>query len=226
MNWSLIRKSILIGALVVGMEWQSGFATTYALGEERGPDSVSTKEAEDLPAARVEIVPAHYNMQHAGAIGLVALGPGWDYGQKRQWTTDFLIGYVPAYDTDRAKVTLTLRQIYTPWKLPVGDKLLYEPLRTGAYVSTTLGKQFWFSAPEKYPRNYYTFSPKVRINIFLGQSVGLRFDTKRSRFDSIKLYADLHSSDLYIISRIQNKYLKFKDYLGLSFGIKLQLKRR
>lgn len=39
----------------------------------------------------------------------------------------------------------------------------------------------------------------------------------------ISLFYEISTCDLYVISAFTNKYLKPKDYLSLSFGIKMQL---
>ena len=47
----------------------------------------------------------------------------------------------------------------------------------------------------------------------------------RRRFTAkaITLFYEISTCDLYIVSAFTNKYLKPKDYLSLSFGVKLQL---
>lgn len=187
---------------------------------------VTIKHKRQLKKASFSLVPSNYQTQIAGSIGLVSLGAGWDYGRKDQWSTEFLTGFVPRYDTDRAKITFTLRQAYTPWSIPLNKHFSYNPLRTGLYLNTIVGNQFWFDAPDKYPKKYYTFSPKLRFNIFLGQEFEYKMPSDNSYFEGIKFYYDLHTNDLMLISRIQNSYLKGKDYLGLSLGLKLQIRRR
>ena len=39
----------------------------------------------------------------------------------------------------------------------------------------------------------------------------------------ILTFYEISTCDLYIVSAFTNKYLKPKDYLSLSFGVKLQL---
>lgn len=186
-------------------------------------DSNKTKE---LKKATFSLVPSSYLLQYAGSIGLFSAGTGWDYGRQKQWSTDFLLGYVPKYDTDRAKLTLTLRQTYTPFMVQLHKQVSYHPLRTGIYLNTTLGKQFWYKEPDKYPNSYYRFSTRLRINIFVGQDFTYKLKSNSSYFEGIKFYYDLHTSDLYLISGIQNKYLKFDDYIGLALGVKLQIRRK
>lgn len=190
-------------------------------------DSAYTKLDDlNLKKAMIRFVPDTYTLQHGGSIGLVSVGLGWDYGRSSQWSTEGLMGYVPAYDTDRKKITLTLRQTYTPWKKSFGDNFNYEILRTGLYINTTLGRQFWFSSPEKYPTNYYTFSTKVRVNVFIGQSIGYKFKSQSSFFEGMQFYYDLHTTDFNLISRVQNNYLSDKNYFGIALGMKMKIRRQ
>ena len=108
-------------------------------------------------------------MQYAGSIGVVAFGTGWHYGRRDNWETELLLGFVPKYNSDKAKVTLTLRQRYVPWHLPVGRDWHVEPLTAGLFFSSIFGENFWASEPSRYPKRYYGFSTKIRTHVFLGQ---------------------------------------------------------
>jgi len=167
MNLSLINTQKLFIALV------SLFLSTVSLAQssdQQQRDTLSSRgNTKELKRAALSLVPSSYMIQYAGSIGLLSAGAGWDYGKQKQWSTDFLMGYVPKYDTDRAKLTMTIRQSYTPWTVQLHEQLSYHPLRTGIYLNTTLGKQFWYKEPDKYPSSYYKFSTRLRINIFVGQ---------------------------------------------------------
>ncbi len=92
------------------------------------------------------------------------------------------------------------------------------------YLNTVFGDEFWVNEPERYPKGYYGFSSKVRIHVFLGQRITYDIDPQR-RFTAkeITFFYEISTCDLYVVSAFTNKYLKPKDYLSLSFGIKLQL---
>lgn len=187
-------------------------------------DSIPTANSADQSnTSAILIRPSSYISQFAGSIGLIAIGAGWEYGKRGHWATDFLIGYVPKYDTDRSKITLTLRQGITPWSLAINENFSYQPLRTGLYLSTTIGKKFWFSAPEKYPSNYYTFSTRIRPNIYLGQSFSFHLPKSSKPIKVVDFYYDLHTNDFMLISKVQNKSLKSFDYLGIALGLKLKI---
>lgn len=74
------------------------------------------------------IIPTQTVLQTCGNMGLVSLGVGWDYGKHRQWETQLLIGFIPKYDSSRGKVTMTLKQNFIPWSMPMGHGWSFEPL--------------------------------------------------------------------------------------------------
>lgn len=170
------------------------------------------------------LVPTHTRVHLYGDIGLVSLGLGWDYGKKSQWETSILLGVVPKYNSEEAKVTFTLRQAYIPWSMDVGRGFSVEPLMCGLQFNTVLNGEFWVKEPNKYPNSYYGFSTKVRGMIFLGQSVTYDIpEQKRSRNSAVSLYYELGSCELYVISAFTNKYLRPRDYLRFAFGIKFHI---
>lgn len=170
------------------------------------------------------LIPTHTKIQFAGNMGLISLGTGWDYGKHNQWETDLFFGVLPKYESQRTKFTFTLKQNYMPWSLDMWKRFSVEPLSCGMYLNTVFGEEFWVREPDRYPKGYYGFSSKVRIHVFLGQRITYDIDPKR-RFTAkaITFFYELSTCDLYLISAFTNKYLKPKDYLSLSFGIKLQL---
>lgn len=171
-----------------------------------------------------DLIPTHTKIQFAGNMGLISFGTGWDYGKRNQWETDIFFGILPKFQSKRTKLTFTLKQNYMPWSINLGKQLSVEPLSCGMYLNTVFGDEFWVNEPDRYPEGYYGFSSKVRIHIFLGQRITYDIDPKR-RFTAkeITFFYELSTSDLYVVSAFNNKYLKPKDYLSLSFGIKLQL---
>ena len=56
------------------------------------------------------LIPTQFIIQNAGNMGVVSAGLGWDYGNRRQWETDLLFGYIPAHQSTRGKLTMTLKQ--------------------------------------------------------------------------------------------------------------------
>lgn len=169
------------------------------------------------------IIPTHSKIQFAGNMGLLSFGTGWDYGKHNQWETDILLGFLPKYSSKKAKLTMTLKQNYMPWSIDLGKGFSTEPFACGLYLNTVFGDQFWVNEPDRYPKGYYGFSSRVRIHIYMGQR--LTYDiAPRYRFfaKSVTFFYELSTCDLYLISAVTNSYLKPRDYLSLSFGLKFQ----
>lgn len=171
------------------------------------------------------LIPTHVKLQYAGNMGLLSLGTGWDYGKRNQWETDIYLGFLPKYDSHENKLTFTVKQNYIPWSLQVRQsRFSVEPLTCGMYLNSVLADEFWVKEPSRYPSGYYGFSSKIRIHVFLGQRLTYDINPKyRFLGRAVTFYYELSTCDLYLVSAFTNKYLKPKDYLSLSFGVKFQL---
>lgn len=220
MKWSLFNYILCVGVCTL---------LTCHEAKAQTPDSIAEASKYDKRIHRYrknwnKLIPTYTKIQFAGNMGLLSSGMGWDYGKKNQWETDLLLGFLPKYDSGKFKITMTLKQNYIPWSLQLGKSLSAEPLSCGLYFNTVFGNDFWVSEPDRYPEGYYGFSSKIRANIFLGQRLTYHIDPQyRYQAKAVTFFYEISSSDLYIVSAFTNKYLRPKDYLCFSFGVKLQL---
>lgn len=170
------------------------------------------------------IIPTHVKLQYAGSMGLLSGGFGWDYGRKRRWESDILVGYLPKYNSERGHITFTFKQNYIPWRAQCGDHFSVEPLYGGLYLSTIFGEEFWSRQPERYPSGYYWFSTRMRIHLFAGcRATWHPRPHQESSIREVTLFFEVNTSDLYIVRKVGNSYLDLDDIIGFSLGIKLQL---
>lgn len=171
------------------------------------------------------LIPTQLIIQNAGNMGLLSVGTGWNYGEHNQWETNLLFGFLPKYKSDRAKVTMTLKQTYIPWSIYIKNGWSVEPLSCGAYLNTVFGDEFWGRQPERYPHKYYEFlSTKVRANIFLGQRITKIVPyNKRKAIKSITAFYEVSTCDLYLRAMIVDNHISLWDIVGLSLGVKFQL---
>ncbi len=188
----------------------------------RAQDDFYARRVERYASAWQKLIPRYTKLQFAGSMGMFSLGPGWNYG-KNHWETDLLLGFVPRNTDEHAMATITLKQNYIPWHIPLGSRFRIEPLTGGLYINTLLDGDFWTKNPDRYPNGYYTFSTRVRLHVFLGQRVTLNLQRQKRWNKSITLFYELSSCDLYLISAFTNHTLRPRDYLSLSFGVKLQI---
>lgn len=169
-----------------------------------------------------KLIPRYAKVQYAGSMGCLSFGGGWNY-YRNHWETDLLFGFVPKQGKRHARTTFTLKQNYYPWCVSIGERFQFEPLACGMYVNTLFDRDFWRKQPDKYPQGYYWFSTRVRFHAFVGQRFTLKLNPAKSWHRSISCFYELSTCDLYLINAIGNSILKPKDYLSLSFGLKLQI---
>lgn len=169
------------------------------------------------------LIPTSGVIQVCGNMGIVSMGIGWAYGKRRQWETQLLLGYIPKFDSDDEKCTLTLKQNFIPWKKPMGKGWTFEPLECSLYFNTVFGHDFWTKQPTKYESGYYPFSTRIRPNLAFGER--FKYDiphNKRKRIKSITFFYELGTNEIYALRFFRNGNAGFWDVFGLSLGVKVQ----
>jgi hypothetical protein len=170
------------------------------------------------------LIPTEILGQYAGNMGAFSMGMGWDYGSRRQWETYLLFGFIPKCSSSRPKMTMTLKQNYVPWNIPLGHGFQFEPLSTGMYFNTVFGREFWSTEPTKYPRGYYKFATKIRANIFAGERFTRSLDKDNILgVKDVSLFYEVSTCDLYVVTKVKNSSISLFDILSLSVGFKLRL---
>ena len=178
------------------------------------------------------LIPTHLVIQNAGNMGIVSAGIGWSYGKRHQWECDLMFGYIPIHDSNRGKLTSTIKANYMPWEItlnPNGNwnkkgRWSFEPLSTSLYINTVYGHEFWRSQPGRYPDKYYEFmSTKFRMNVAIGQRLTYEIpQSKRQHHNRVTLFYEVGTCDLYVRSMFQTS-IPLKDILGLSIGAKFYM---
>ena len=213
MMWSTFKKIIIFLGAFIFLCFYPGYT-----------QNKYEKNIERYKTFWNRLIPSHTKIQFAGSMGLISIGPGWDYGKKQKWESDILIGFVPKYSSSKAKMTFTFKQNFIPWNKKISNYFSFNPLTTSIYLNSVLNNKFWNKNPERYPKGYYTFSTKIRINLSLGQRLSFNIqEAQRKKIKAFSIFYELGTNDIYLISKLNNKYRKAKDYLGVSFGIKIQI---
>ncbi len=226
MKWSIIKRSALFflfvssGTPVFCQEMVASGEPKLLRQEKR--DERYTHRQEQYREFWMNLIPTHATLQYAGSIGVFSTGPGWDYGRRDQWATDFMIGYIPRFSGKEGAVTLSLKETYTPWQVPIARGWTFAPLTGGILVNSVLDNHFWGREPDRYPSNYYKFSTRVRFHAFLGQAFTVRL-SERVPSRTLTFYYEISSCDLYVISAATNRYVKPGDILSLALGVKFGL---
>ena len=167
--------------------------------------------------------PTHLQLQTGGGLGMVAAGAGYDLNKKKNLELDILLGYVSKYYGGSTLTLASAKAMYSPWRVPLSDKLELLPLTAGLYFSYTHGT-INDELPGQYSRDYYWFSTDTRYGpllgsrlSFLGPPIAATGQARR-----ISAYYELGTNDLYIASYIGNtSALSIGDILTLALGVKV-----
>ncbi len=194
--------------------------------------STYDKHVQRMTSKWASLIPTHLVIQNAGNMGIVSAGIGWSYGKRHQCECDLMFGYIPEHESNRGKLTSTIKGNYMPWNIclnPNGDwtkkgQWNFEPLSASLYINTVYGHEFWRTQPGRYPDKYYDFmSTKFRLNAAIGQRITYVIPkSKRQHHNRVTLFYEVGTCDLYVRSMFQTS-IPLKDILGLSIGAKFYM---
>ncbi len=209
-------------------------AVTSPLSAEEtvSPDTVRSsyaiyaRNAARMKKGWARLIPNQWVSQFAGNIGAYSIGLGWHYGRLDNWETELLWGYVPRSNGSEEHQTLTLKQRFVPWRIPLSQsqRWVLEPLTAGLFANLIFGEGFWRHEPSKYTEGYYGFNTQLRYNIYAGQRIRYKIPSRHRRLvKSISFYYELSACDLYIVSSVPNRNITVGDVLSLALGLRLEV---
>lgn len=227
MKQTLLFTLLMLSFVIGGLAQEVPGAGSYTLLAPAPTPAVQPKSRYELKQERIRerwsrLVPTQNKLQFAGSMGMFSGSLGWYYGRKNQWETDFFLGFIPKMNHQKAHVTITLKQTYTPWRLPLNQDIAFEPFTAGIYINKIFGQYFWNELPERYPENYYFWATNLRINFSVGQAMVFDFD-RNIKGRELSFFYEFSTNDLYLISVVGNKTITPWDIIGLSLGLRYRI---
>lgn len=214
MRWCIFKRGSLTSVILLMLLLPGSFSV-YAQNKHE-------QKLERYKRGWERLIPRYQKIQYAGSMGLISAGVGWDYGKKKQWETDLFLGYLPRFDGSSGHVTITLKENYIPWQLKIKtERWKFDPFTVSMYMNKIFGDEFWSREPDKYPDGYYGLATNLRFNLAFGQRIHFKIKPI-GLSEQVTLYYEFGTNDLYVISYVCNRYLKFTDIFNLSLGIKFQ----
>lgn len=119
-----------------------------------------------------KIIPNLSVIQYAGDIGMISAGTGWDYGKSNQWETHLMFGYLPPKYKNKHYWTFTLRQMYYPWRINIGDSWSVNPLSVSGCQFYTPQRLLGLTARQVLQRLLCDFN-KNEISSWIGATLYL-----------------------------------------------------
>ncbi|MET4107853.1 hypothetical protein [Hymenobacter sp. UYP22] len=200
----------------------ASLAAAPAAGQTTDTTSTAPASSTPPPARLPWYRPRHVVLQTGGGLGMVAAGVG--YSIKHRLDVDVLAGFVPQKYGGSTLSIFSAKLLYSPWTLPLSQRVSIKPLSVGGYFSYTHGN-INDEKPGQYYKGYYWFSTNKRVGPLLGSRLSYALPaTATGRTRNLSAYYELGSNDLYLISYVQNmKGLSPADILTLSLGLKLDI---
>lgn len=169
-----------------------------------------------------KLIPTVFPLQYAGGTGMFSAGCGWAYGRDHKFETHLMAGFIPKKYNRHFYWTLSLREVYMPWRVRLGaGPFELRPLTVSLGVSSIIHNDFWTKQPERYPSGYYYFlSTRVRFLLGLGQRISFNVPEEK-RFMSRKLsfYYEVSICDLYLRQKFMHGEIPLKDLLTIGMGL-------
>ena len=212
-----MNKLLLVALLLAGLRAAAGIPpdTTAVVADKPAPRAAGR-------AQRPWYRPTHLALQTGGGLGMVATGVGYEFAKNRL-EGDLLIGYVPKRYAGSTLSLASLKFMYSPFRLPVGEKFQVVPLTVGAYFSYTHGT-LNDELKGQYSSDYYWFSTDTRYGPLLGSRITFLAPpiAASGQPRKLSLYYELGSNDLYLASYLNNRNggLGLGQLLTLALGLK------
>lgn len=130
------------------------------------PTSFYARRTQRLKRDWARLAPNQHTLQFAGSIGMFSIGTGWHYGRRNQLETEILFGYLPNCNGSEHHYTLTIKQRYIPWHIPLSvrsQRWELEPLTCGGFANTIFGEGFWRHEHRNIPRDIMVSTPNCVI---------------------------------------------------------------
>lgn len=170
-----------------------------------------------------ELKPDYINLQHAGSIGYMSIGLGYDLFNEKT-TASLFYGFVPESKGGNLNI-LTTKFEYRPFNINlIKDKLVLKPINPVAFVSYTLGRNFDKKFdPNQYPDGYYFWSTAIKIHAGISSELKI-LGSQNSAIKAVSIYVESNTNDLYLISWFENRTTTpFGNIFHLGYGIRLHL---
>jgi len=169
------------------------------------------------------LIPDGAIVQHAGSIGYLSGGIGYNLFKNNRGSFDLMYGFLPKSKGGPFS-TLTTKLAYRPFEIKIKDWMIIHPINPGAFFSYTIQKDLDLTWDRgQYPKGYYYWSEALRTHVSLGSE--FTFNTTRlmkaGKPQTVTLFYEVNTNDMYLINFFQNlQALSVTDIFKAGVGLK------
>lgn len=169
-------------------------------------------------AQRSKALPDHATFQHAGSIGFVSAGFGYQLSRKTALTIHY--GFVPKSRGGELNIVAG-KILYNTYSFRISRNLTFDPFRAGLMLSYHFGREFRTRWPSyRYPEGYYWWKTSLRAHLVTQTS--LTFQLEGKRVHSVTGYIEFNTNELYFISYLKNRHaLSLADIIKAGYGVRI-----
>jgi hypothetical protein len=166
-----------------------------------------------------KLVPDFVSVQHAGSIGWMSVGTGYNLFKHRV-RPGLQYGLVPPNKGGRLHI-VTASVFVHPARIRLGKQWSFNPVDVGFKGSYQFGKDYFFDLPSRYPPNYYWWKPALRLHLATETSLEFKFPHNK-RLRSVAAYLEINTNDLYLVSFVMNtRSLGILEVVKAGVGLRL-----
>lgn len=167
------------------------------------------------------LIPEYVVVQHAGSIGYLSVGTGYELFQDKSGSLEFTYGEVPKSKGGPLHI-ISAKFAYRPFDIRVNKRIRINPANPGVFFSYHLNKQFDLGFDkEQYGKGYYGWSTALRGHFSLNNEITINTGEK---LKSVTLYSEFNVNDLYLASifyRNNRDWLSPSDIIKLGIGVRV-----
>ncbi len=165
-----------------------------------------------------KFLPDYVKLQYAGGIGFLSAGVGYTFIDHRLDVSLFY-GYVPTWFTVDDLHSVSLQFTAKLIRIKASENIEILPLNIGWYLHHTFGNEYWVTLPDKYPKDYYWWSPGRNAGVFIGGEIKTKLFANETPASGTAFYVRVGTRGLYLSSKVGNSSIPISDIVELGFGV-------
>lgn len=164
-------------------------------------------------------VPDHFSIQHAGLIGFMSIGVGYDFNSRYHPT---LYYGLLSKNFGGSSVTVHTISLKNSWDLVRRERLGNFTPKAGVSINFGHTNNTFQKLPAHYPKRYY-FQNKIHAAPFWGGEYKRTFGNSSGVFKAASIYAEMSTLDAYILELMRTNYVSLDKIWNLSLGVTLYI---
>lgn len=182
------------------------------------PKSFTLKE-ETITYRPSWFIPDNFSIQHAGLIGYMSIGVGYDFNSSYHPT---LYYGLLSESFGGSSVTVHTVSLKNSWDLIRRGRVGNFTPKAGVSINFGYTNNTFQKLPAHYPNRYY-FQNKVHAAPFWGVDYKRALGNGSGFFKAASIYAEMSTLDAYVLELVRTKYVSLDKIWNLSLGVTLYI---